>query len=354
RQLFDNLRKALSLKKIRRLNKVMRFAYPYFLFLFIIVFYLIWRFLVKNKRDNNSHINYSSLSIIKAYSRGKKWMDKNKFIFILRLLILSLLIFTMARPQAGQKSEEVLTKGYEIILCLDTSSSMKAEDFKPKNRLHVAKEVVKEFIKGRTHDRIGLVVFAGIAFTQCPLTLDHGSLLEFLEYVDIGVTQTDGTAIGTAIATCAARFKNTKSKSKIVILLTDGRNNMGEVDPITAAKAAKALGVKIYTIGVGVPGGALYPVEDPIFGKRYVKIPEDLDEDTLTQIALTTEAHYFRATSKEALSSIYKRIDEMEKSEIKVKEYTMYTELYKYFLIPAFLLFLLELLLGRVLWVKLP
>jgi Ca-activated chloride channel family protein len=231
---------------------------------------------------------------------------------------------------------------------------MKAEDFKPNNRFFVSKEVAKEFIKDRQFDRIGLVIFSAIAFTQCPLTLDHGALLDFVDKVQIGSTNTDGTAIGSAIATSVARFKTINSKSKIVILMTDGRNNTGEIDPITASKIAKTLGVKVYTIGVGTKGEALFPIDDPMFGKRYIKIQEDLDEDTLKGIAKLTDAQYFRATDESSLRDIYKIIDKLEKTDVKIKEYTEYKELYLYFLIPALLLFLLEILLSNFLWIKIP
>ncbi|MFH1715193.1 MAG: VWA domain-containing protein [Elusimicrobiota bacterium] len=329
-----------------------RFAYSYILFLLVIVPVLAW--FNRNKGAGNSYIKYSDISNLKSVFKDKKPKYYSNILLAIRLLAIALLIFTAARPQSGSKSEEVITKGYDIMLCLDTSSSMKAEDFKPNNRLFAAKEVVKEFIRGRKHDRIGLVVFAGVSFTQCPLTVDYNSLLDFLNNVEIGITQTDGTAIGTALITCANRLKDSSGKSKIIILLTDGRNNMGEIDPVTAAKACEALGIRIYTIGAGVPGGALYPIDDPIFGKRYVKIEEDLDEGALQKIALATDGRYFRATGEESLKSIYKQIDAMEKSEIRVKEYTNYTELFRFFLFPALLLLLLELILKYFIWKRIP
>jgi Ca-activated chloride channel family protein len=273
---------------------------------------------------------------------------------ILRIIILILLIIGASRPQAGLKTEEITTKGIDIILCMDTSGSMKAEDFKPKNRLEVAKSVAIDFIKGRKNDRIGIVVFSAISMLQCPLTNDYGAVIDFMRNVEIGMTQTDGTAIGDAIGTSVNRLKDSKAKSKVIILLTDGRNNMGQLDPITSAKLASTFDIKIYTIGVGTTGSAPYPVDDPIFGKRYVYIKEDLDEETLRQIADETKGRYFRATSAEALRNIYNEIDKMEKTEIKVTEYTEYTELYAYFLIPAMALLLVEIILGNTLLSRIP
>lgn len=329
----------------------MRFADPiYLLFLLIIPLLVFYYF----KRFKKPTIKYPELESIKLSFNPQKTKIKEWLPVILRLVVLSFIIFALARPQSGQKGEEILTKGVDIILCLDTSTSMRAEDFKPNNRFYVAKKSAEEFVKGRKHDRIGVVVFSALAFTQCPLTLDYGALIDFLDKTEIGMTQTDGTAIGSAIVTSLNRLRESNAKSKIIILLTDGRNNTGEIDPITAAKTASAIDVKIYTIGAGVPGGALYPVDDPIFGRRYVKIQDDLDEATLSEIAHITEGAYFRATSPEGLKNIFKQIDKMEKTEIKSKEFTEYTELYLYFLFPALLLFLAELFLKNTVLRRIP
>ena len=232
----------------------MKFAYPYVLLLLLFVAYFIYRAFFNKKKDSSSYIKYSNIKNIKLATKTNKIITRNNLINIIKIFALIFFILALARLQIANKTEEVLTKGYEIMLCLDTSTSMLAEDFRPKNRLAVAKKVVKDFISKRSYDRIGLVVFSKIAFTQCPLTTDHSALLNFLDKTEIGITQTDGTSLGNAIAACASRFKNTKSKSKIAILLTDGRNNSGEIDPLTAAEAAKALGVKIYTIGIGSKG----------------------------------------------------------------------------------------------------
>jgi Ca-activated chloride channel homolog len=335
----------------------MRFAYPYFLFLFILVLYFVYKFFIsKSKNKNISYISYSNLSLMKAVKNRIyfSFFNRENILNLLKILFLTFSILALCRPQAGNKMQEILSPGYDIILCLDTSTSMLAEDFKPNNRFFVAKQVTKEFIEKRPYDRIGLVIFAGIAFTQCPLTIDHAALLEFLGKVNIGITNIDGTAIGNAIITASARLKDLKAKEKIIILLTDGRSNAGEVDPITASKLAKAIGAKIYTIGVGTIGEALYPVDDPVFGKRYINIKEDLDEPTLKAIAENTGGQYFRATDEKSLREICKIIDKLEKTEVKIKEYNEYKELYLYFLFPAFIFLFLEILIGNFLWLKIP
>jgi len=229
------------------------------------------------------------------------------FLWILSMV---LMVLTLAEPTKKREYEEFITYGVDIILTLDCSGSMLSEDFKPKNRLNVAKEVVKEFIEGRRNDRIGLVVFSADAITQCPLTTDYNVLLSLLEKVDVGVIE-DGTAIGNALSLSVARLKNSKAKSKVIILLTDGQNNRGEVSPLTAMEIAKTYGIKVYTVGVGTKGFAMMPYEDPIFGKRYVQVPVNIDEELLQKISQETGAKYFRATDPEKLKEIYKNIDQM-------------------------------------------
>ena len=209
-------------------------------------------------------------------------------------------------------SEEVITEGVDILLAIDVSSSMKTEDFKPKNRLEAAKEVVAEFIATRPHDRLGMVVFAARAITKCPLTLDHDILLTLLDDVHIGSIE-DGTAIGTALATSVNRLKDSPAESRIIILLTDGVNNRGEIDPLTAAELAKTFGIKTYTVGAGTEGYAPYPFEDPMYGTVYRDILVEIDEETLQKIADVTGGQYFRATDAESLAEVYKEIDAMEK-----------------------------------------
>ena len=273
---------------------------------------------------------------------------------ILKLTALSIMIVALSRPQTTNSEREVSTKGTEIVLTLDISGSMQAEDFKPRNRLFVAKKVLKSFIKGRRSDRIGLVAFAGEAYTQSPLTMDYGILLSLVDDLEIGRYK-DGTAIGMAIAESVKRLKDSKAQSKIIILLTDGVNNIGNIEPLTAARIASAIGVKIYTIGVGREGGAPIPVMNPIFGKGYARdtsgniILTEMDEETLKEVAKISGAKYYRATSKDSLIRVYAEIDSLEKTDIKVREYYSYTELYPLLLFAAAGLLLLSFVL-RATW----
>jgi Ca-activated chloride channel family protein len=235
------------------------------------------------------------------------------------------IVTALARPQTGSARIDVKSEGIDIMLALDISGSMRAEDFKPYNRLYVAKDVAREFLRGRSGDRIGLVVFAGGAYTQCPLTLDYGILEELIAAVDFGQVP-DGTAVGMGLATALNRLRERQAKSRVVILLTDGQNNAGDVDPITAAEAARALGVRVYTIGAGTDGPARVPVDDPVFGRRYVTIDASLDEPTLRRIAEITGGRYYRATSAEGLLEIYKEIDRMERTEAETVETVRYEE----------------------------
>jgi Ca-activated chloride channel family protein len=264
-----------------------------------------------------------------------------------------LLIVALARPLYGEREEVIVSEGIDIMLALDTSGSMRAEDFQPDNRLEVAKRVAKEFVEGRRGDRIGLVLFASAAYTQCPLTSDHSVLLRMLDEVDFGGIK-DGTAVGSAIATAANRFREAGSKSRVLILLTDGRNNAGSVDPITAAKLAHAVGVRIHTIAAGGLEDAPYPVDDPIFGRRYVRMPVQIDEETLKQVSQLTGGEYFRATDTGALEAIYQRIDQMEKTRIETKNYVDYSEFGAGLLPPALVLLVIEALLSLGPLRKLP
>ena len=265
----------------------------------------------------------------------------------MRLLAVALIVVALGRPQAGQVEEEVLSEGIDILVALDTSGSMAAEDFKPKNRLHVAKETVARFIQGRESDRIGLVTFAEKSYTKCPLTLDYAVLQTLLDDVGLAPRTEDGTAIGMGLATSVNRLRGSRAKSRVIVLLTDGRNNRGAIDPATGAALARALGIKIYTIGVGTKGEAPYPVDDAMFGRRYVYLPADIDEETLKQIADATGGLYFRATDAGSLREIFARIDRMEKTQVKVKKYTRFSEVFPAFLIPAALLFLVEIALAQ-------
>jgi Ca-activated chloride channel family protein len=328
----------------------MRFANPVFLLILALLIPLVVWYEQRQAR-RKATLLFSDSSLMKGMNPSPR--AKLRFLpKYLHYLVLALLLVALARPQAGQKNEEIYNQGIDIMLVLDTSTSMRAIDFKPDNRLAAAKKVAREFVKGRKYDRIGIVVFSGLAYTQCPLTVDHDAVLDFLDRTEIGMTEVDGTAIGSALATAANRLKDSTGKSKVMILLTDGRNNTGEIDPLTASQTAAALDIKTYTIGAGKPGGALYPVDDPFFGTRYVQIPEqELDESTLARIAETTRGRYFRATDTASLANIFKQIDTMEKTEIKTIKYTNYRELFSYLLWPAFMLFGFELLLANV-WLR--
>ena len=274
--------------------------------------------------------------------------------YLFRLVIIGLIILGLARPQSGTRKQEITTEGIDIMMVMDVSSSMLAEDFKPKNRIEAAKDVAEEFIHGRTNDRIGLVIFAGEAFTQCPLTLDYGVLTELIDKVQVAPRDWDGTAIGNGIATAVMRLKDSKARSKVIILLTDGRNNAGEINPLTAAQVAQTFDIRVYTIGAGTRGSALYPVDDPLFGRRYVSMPVEIDEDLLRKVAAQTNGQYFRATDTEKLRQIYQEINEMEKTKIEVKEFTKYKELFVNYAGAGLALLLLELLLLNTWLRKLP
>ncbi|MGB2768959.1 MAG: VWA domain-containing protein [Candidatus Zixiibacteriota bacterium] len=328
-----------------------RFQDPIFL-VFIIVAIGILVYYIKFKRARAASIKYSDINLVRRLKPSFRIRERH-VLAVLRMLAIVFLAFALARPQSGRKGEEISSEGIDIILALDISGSMRAEDFKPHNRLHVAKQVIKEFIEGRRSDRIGLVVFSKQSFTQCPLTLDYGVLFNFLDKVSFGMIE-DGTAIGVAIANAVNRLRESEAEGKVVILLSDGRNNAGEIDPITAAQAAKAMNVKIYTIGAGKPGNAPYPVDDPIFGKRYIYVENEIDEATLQQIAQITGGEYFRAKDEEALSRIYKQISKMEQTEIKVKEYMQYNELFSNYALVGLMLLMVEIVLANTRYRKIP
>ena len=321
----------------------MRFASPYLLLLLALVpLYVVLE--VRWKRSRPVVI-FPNVGLARAVG-GRRALWKRILVPTLRAAALALVILAIARPQAGRGTETVLTEGIDIVLAIDVSGSMKAEDFRPRNRLAVAKEVVSDFIEGRRSDRIGMVVFAARSFTQCPLTLDYNVLQELLASVEIGMIDERKTAIGTAIATAANRLRESDADSRIIVLLTDGRSNAGEIDPVTAAEAARALGIKIYTIGAGTPEGGRIPVDDPVWGRRYVHSDTDIDEETLRRIAEVTGGQYFRATSESMLAEVYEQIDELETTKIEVKHFTHYTELASRYMIAALVVVLLELLAG--------
>ena len=271
---------------------------------------------------------------------------------ILRMLGIALALVALARPQERNVIREQFAEGVDIMMVLDTSTSMRAQDFQP-NRFEAAKEVGAEFIQGRLSDRIGLIVFAAKAYTQAPLTLDYEFLLRMLQEVEVGVIE-DGTAIGTALAMATNRLKDTEAVSKVVILLTDGQNNRGEIDPVTASEVAEALGVRIYAVGVGAYGEAPFVIDHPFAGRQRRMMPVEIDEDMLRAVAEKTGGAYFRATNNDALRQIYSQIGELEKTKIEERSYTDYEERYSLFLWPAFGLILLEILLSHTRLRRLP
>ena len=331
---------------------MLRFANPEFLILLIIIPLMILWYLRSIVKAGGT-LRFSNLGIIKKVSKTPSRRFRH-VLFVLRLIVIILLIICFARPQSGHKEEKIITEGIDIILAMDISSSMLAEDLaRHKNRLDVTKEVASQFINERSNDRIGMVVFAGKSFTQCPLTLDYGIVLSFLKQIHVNMIE-DGTAIGMAIANAVNRLRASKAKSKVVILLTDGRNNRGQLDPVTAARLAEALKIRIYTVGAGKRGEALYPIEDPFLGKRYVPMKVDIDEEVLKNIANITGGKYYRATDKTSLEKIYHEIGELEKTKIEVKEFTRYQELFVNFLALAFGVLLLEIILANTRFRKIP
>ena len=310
----------------------MEFGQPYYLFLLLWVPILIlWYF--KQGQNQEATIRYSNIDLIpKSVIRSGRM--KNLVFIIGRIVIMLLIILALARPRLTDTVRETKTEIIDILLVIDQSSSMLAQDFKP-NRLEAAKEVAKTFIKDREGDRLGLIVFAGESYIQCPLTRDIDVLLEFTDEIKIIDREHDGTAIGMAIANSINRLRESEAKSKTIILLSDGSNNQGELDPITAADLAAKFDIKIYTVAVGTHGLAPYPVTDA-WGRQVIqKVQVDVDEESLKEIAEITGGQFFRATDNKSLQKVYKEIDTLERTEIEVTEYQNYTELYSWLTIPA-------------------
>jgi len=328
-----------------------RFETPYALFLLILIPVIVI-FRDELFFSRTSRMTFSSLTHVKKIKPSLK-IRVRPLLFYLRILFFTFLIYALARPQSGRKERNVETDGVDIVLAVDVSTSMKAEDFKP-NRLEAVKNVLKNFLKKRTNDRIGLTIFAGQSFTQCPLTLDYGVLEGLIDQISFADRDWDGTAIGNGLANAVSRIKESKAKSKVVILLTDGVNNQGEVDPLLAADVAKTYGVKVYTIGAGTNGMAMYPVHNPLFGKQYRQVPVQIDEEVLQKISAQTEGRYFRATNDTELEGIYSEIDKLEKTKIEIKEFTRYSEMFIYFLFIGLVCFFLEFLLANTWLQKIP
>ncbi len=329
-----------------------RFEDPWVLGLSVLLVPLIASFV---RRTGSATIQFSSVVHL-AKLPGRPSSAARMSLIVLRSVGILLLLLALARPQTGRTETEIVSQGVDIVLCLDTSGSMRALDFqldgKRVDRLAVVKKVVGEFIKRRKNDRIGMVVFGEYAFTQCPLTLDYGVLLSFLDRLEIGMAG-DTTALGSGLATGVKRLKDLDAKSKIIILLTDGRHNAGKITPQTATELAKTYGIKVYTIGVGSEGESPFLV-DTLFGKRYVYQKVDLDEDTLRAIAHQTGGSYFRATDTASLEDIYRQIDAMERTETKIKEYGEYNERFHGFALAGLSLMLVEFVLATTRFRKIP
>ncbi|MFQ5482151.1 MAG: VWA domain-containing protein [Nitrospinaceae bacterium] len=328
-----------------------RFQDPW---LFLVLAVLPWMW-VTARRSRLARFHFSSLSRLRQiHSPGTAWLTYLPL--ILRTLVVILLVTALARPQEGRKSTEILSAGVDIILAIDTSGSMRANDFDqnglPIDRLTAVKGVVAKFIDSREFDRMGMVVFGGEAFTQCPLTLDHGILHGFLNKLTIGVAG-DATAIGSAIGIAVKRLKELESKSKVIILLTDGRNNAGLISPEQAAEVALAHGIKIYTVGMGTEGQTQFYVDTPL-GPQTVLRNVDLDVDTLEKIAAITGGRFFRAKDADSLKNIYKTIDSLEKSEVRWIDHSEFKELFPFFLLAAMVLLGVESLLNHVWLVRIP
>jgi len=335
----------------------MQLASPLFLSLFIVVPLLIIALRWFRGRTIVPVVRFSDFK--HGFAAGIQQMQDTlsvkalPILRVTRFIVLALLIVTLARPQLSQSREHKFTAGIDFLLVLDISESMRAEDFEGSNRIQTAKSVVNDFLMHRQNDRIGLVVFAGESFTLCPLTSDYSVLAELLSDVEIGQLK-DGTAIGDALATATHRLRTSESETKIVILLTDGENNAGSIEPGTAASFAQSFEIKVYTIGMGKEGGARIPYADTTFGKRYREVLTYLDEDTLKQIANITGGRYFRATDTQSLKQIYAEIDRFEKTKFETINVVAHKELMAYFLIPAVLLLGTEILLSNTVLRKIP
>ena len=319
------------------------FAHPWVLLFLVLVplmaVWYVWRY-----RKQNAALQFSNIGLFRGARKTFRQRTR-PVLYVLRVVAVAALVVALARPQSKMSRQEMKVEGIDIVLAMDVSGSMLAEDFSP-NRLEAAKKVAGDFIAGRRNDRMGLVVFSGEAFTQVPLTIDHNVLQTQLKSLKSGVLK-DGTALGDGLATAINRIKDSEAKSKVIILLTDGINNQGAVDPQSAAEIAALYNIRLYTIGVGTQGLAPYPFRDPFGHVRYQNVPVELDEHLLTSMAQSTrDGHYFRATNKKSLQQIFSQIDEMEKSKIDVTQYAQTKDEYFPWLLLAALALALEVLIG--------
>jgi Ca-activated chloride channel family protein len=327
--------------------KDISFAQPWFFALFVLIPVLLYWYVAKN------NLQQGAIVISDAGARGlSSWKTTMRHLpFVLRLLALASIIIALARPQTKNDLQQADGEGVDIVLCIDVSGSMTAQDFQP-NRLEAAKAVAEDFVNRRTADRIGVVIFAGESFTQCPITTDHRVLLSAIENIHNGLL-IDGTAIGSGLGTGVDRLRDSKSKSKIIILLTDGENNGGLIDPKTAKEIAKTFGIKVYTIGVGTDGYAQQPVNTAM-GVQMQSTKVEIDEKLLQEIASETGGKYFRAKDNDGLAKIYTEIDNLEKSKVEISTLTRYTEKFFPFVMAALALLLLEVIFRYTLFRKFP
>lgn len=332
----------------------MTFAHPaYLLLLILFVPYIVW-YILKGRQSEPS-MRVSTTRMYATMPQSYKVYLRH-VPFVLRMIALTLLVVVLARPQSTDSWQSSEVEGIDIMLAMDVSTSMLAEDLKP-NRLEAAKQVAADFINGRPNDNIGLTVFAGQSFTQSPLTVDHAVLLNLFNSVSCSMATNgiieDGTAIGLGIANAVSRLKDSKAKSKVIILLTDGSNNRGDISPLTAAEIAKTYGIRVYTIGVGTNGTAPYPYQG-FGGTRYVQVPVEIDESTLIQIAETAGGQYYRATSNSKLKEVYDEIDKLERTKMNVKNLSRKSEEYWPFALWAMVCLLLEVLLRLTVLRRIP
>ncbi|MCK5066058.1 MAG: VWA domain-containing protein [Bacteroidales bacterium] len=328
----------------------MEFTYPAFFYLLILVplmaAWYLWR-----GRKGTAPLRLSGFeNLDERMGSARVWL--RHLLALLRMTVVLLIVVVLARPQSSNQWEQVTTEGIDIVMCMDVSGSMRAMDFKP-NRLEASKNVGIEFVNARQNDRFGLVVFAGESFTQCPMTTDRAVVINFLKEIDFGVIE-DGTAIGMGLATAVNRIKESRAKSKVIILLTDGVNNRGDVGPVTAAELAAGFGIRVYTIGVGSQGNAPIPLQD-MFGRTVTQsMPVEIDEEVLRKIAETTDGAYFRAINNNKLREIYQEIDQLEKTRLDVKQFSKKKEEYFPFLLAAMLILLAEVFLRYTLFRTIP
>lgn len=319
------------------------FANPGYLYLLLIVPLLMVLYILR-QANTVASVRLSSLQFLgPVRASARVWL--RHLLFVFRIVAIIMLVVVLARPQSSDRWQDTTTEGIDIILAMDISGSMLARDFKP-DRLEASKNVATEFISGRPSDRIGLVIFSGESFTQCPLTSDHAVLINLLREMESGMIE-DGTAIGLGLATAVNRIKDSDAISKVIILLTDGVNNRGSIAPVTAAEIASTLGIRVYTVGVGTRGMAPYPVQTPA-GTRYQNMPVEIDEEVLQEIATMTDGKYFRATDNEGLLNIYNEIDQLEKSKIDVQEYSIKHEEYLLWAIVALCMIFMEFILNKL------